>query len=105
MSNDANEQVTVLLLRDDQGNMYLIDEETIRSCRATPEQQATVREAFGNEDVAGFVGPGGFSPVGSINVVAAPQINVNTGLNLAVLSSNVTQVIGQSGSNSLFTVQ
>lgn len=105
MTNDATEQVTVLLLRDGQGNMYLIDEQTIRACRATPEQQATVIEALGNEDVSGFVGPGGLSPVGSINVVAAPQINVNTGLNLAVLSSNVTQVIGQSGSNSLFAIQ
>lgn len=105
MTNDATEQVTVLLLRDGEGNMYMIDEQTIRACRATADQQAAVIEALGNEDVSGFVGPGGFSPVGSINVVAAPQININTGINLAVLSSNVTQVLGQSGNNSLFAVQ
>jgi hypothetical protein len=105
MTNEATEQVTVLLLRDGEGNMYMIDEQTIRACRATPEQQATVVEALGSEDVTGFVGPGGFSPVGSINVVAAPQININTCINLAVLSPGATQILGQSGNNSLFAFQ
>jgi hypothetical protein len=105
MTNDATEQVTVLLLRDGEGHVYMIDEQTIRNCRATPEQQAAVVEALGNEDVTGFNGPGGFSPVGSINIVAAPQININTGINLAVLSPNATQVLGQSGNNSLFAFQ
>jgi hypothetical protein len=106
MTDDTSKRVTVLLLRDHDGNIYLLDEDAIRSCRATPEQQEAVSQAFAEQqDVSGFVGAGGFNPIGSLNIVVAPQTNINTGLNLAVLSPGATQTLGQVGSNSLFTLR
>ena len=102
MAEGKNTGVTVLLLRDGEGNFYALDESAIRACRATPEQQEAVSNAFADQDVSGFVGAGGFNPVGSLNIVVAPQTVVNTGLNLAVLSPGATQTLGQVGSNSLF---
>lgn len=104
MTNEAQDGVTVLLLRDPDGNLYAITEDTIRAHRATPEQQATVKQALGDQDVSGFVGFGGFGPVGGINIttVVAPQINVATGLNLAILSPGASQVLGQVQGNQFF---
>jgi hypothetical protein len=100
----TNENVAVLLLRDGEGNVYLLGEDKIRSCKATPEQQEKIAQALSDQDVSGFVGAGGFSAVGPINIVVAPQINVATGLNLAVLSPGAQQVLGQAQGNQLFAL-
>jgi hypothetical protein len=39
--------------------------------------------------------------VPSVNVVVAPQLNLQVALNLAVLSPGAVQVIGQNGNNGL----
>jgi hypothetical protein len=41
----------------------------------------------------------------TINVVIAPQLNVQLALNLAVLSPGVVQVIGQNAGNTLGAAQ
>ena len=40
-----------------------------------------------------------------MNIVVAPQINVNVGLNLAVLSPGAQQTLAQVGSNTLTAAQ
>ena len=100
----TNENVAILLLRDSEGNVYMLGEDTIRSCKATPEQQEKIDQALGDQDVSGFfAGAGGFTAP-AINVVVAPQINVATGLNLAVLSPGAQQVLGQAQGNQLFAL-
>lgn len=69
--------VTVLVMKDVEGNVYLLDEQAIHACRATTEQQEALTKAFDSQDVAGFVARG----LG-INVNVNPQINVGTNLNV-----------------------
>jgi hypothetical protein len=46
-----------------------------------------------------------FNVGNGINIVVAPQINVQVALNLAVLSPGAVQVIGQNAGNGLGAVQ
>jgi hypothetical protein len=107
MSDMTNDQVQVLVLRDGEGGLYVLTEEMIRSSRATPEQQQAVQQAVGDVDVSGFaVGAGGFSPVGAINIVVAPQINNQIALNIAAGNfAPVTQVGSNVGGNILGATQ
>lgn len=100
MSNTSNDQVAILWLRDGAGNHYVLTEQQIRSAQATPEQQAAIQKEIGDQDVAGYVG--GFAPVGSINIVVAPQINNQVGFNIAAGNfAPVTQSLGQGAGNVL----
>lgn len=56
MTSGANEGMTALVLRDGDGTLYVLDEQAIRACRATPEQEAALNEALPEqEDVSGFL--------------------------------------------------
>lgn len=93
----AGEQSQVLVLRDAEGTYYVLTEAQIRAARATPEQQAMIRAAIGEQDVAGYTGAGGFSPVGTINIVVAPQVTTQLGFNIAAGTfAPVQQSLGQS---------
>ena len=97
MTTESNEKTLVLVLRDVQGNIYALTEDTIRACRATPEQQQAIRQAIGDQDVVGY-GVGSLVALGSITV--APQTNLNIGFNLAAANfAPVNQVLGQTGLN------
>jgi hypothetical protein len=101
----TNEPTQVLVLRDVEGNYYVLTEDQIRATRATPEQQAALREVIGDQDVAGFADHGGFSPVGTINIVVAPQITNQVGFNIAAGTfAPVQQSLGQ-GANSFLGAQ
>jgi hypothetical protein len=91
-------------LRDARGDYYVITEQQIRASRATAEQEAVLRDEIGEQDVAGYFG--GFSPVGTINIVVAPQINNLVGLNIAAGTfAPVQQVLGQGAENALAAEQ
>ncbi|HZU76962.1 MAG TPA: hypothetical protein VFA70_09380 [Dehalococcoidia bacterium] len=97
MAGDTN-KTTVLVLRDAAGSIYVVPEDVIRTCKATPEQQQALKQIAGTEDVVGYAaGVGGFSPVGSINVspqiatTVAPQTNLNFGFNLVAGIGNTAQ--------------
>lgn len=93
----AGEQSQVLVLRDAEGTYYVLTEAQIRAARATPEQQAMIRAAIGEQDVTGYTGAGGFSPVGTINIVVAPQVTTQLGFNIAAGTfAPVQQSLGQS---------
>ncbi len=93
----TNETTAVLVLRDAAGEIYAIGEETIRACRATPEQQAALEQLTAGHEVAGY-DAGSLVNIGAITV--APQINTNVGLNVAAANfAPVTQVLGQTGLN------
>jgi hypothetical protein len=90
-------QSQVLVLRDVEGTYYVLTEGQIRAARATPEQQALLRAAIGEQDVTGYTGAGGFSPVGTINIVVAPQVTTQLGFNVAAGTfAPVQQTLGQS---------
>lgn len=60
---------TALVLRDVEGNLYVLDEKTILACRATPEQQVALTGALPDQqDVSGFVftGPIGLAAQGGL---------------------------------------
>jgi hypothetical protein len=91
----TNETTTVLVLRDAAGDFYALTEETIRTCRATTEQQAALEELTAGHEVAGY-DAGSLVNIGAITV--APQLNTNIGLNVAAANfAPVTQVLGQTG--------
>jgi hypothetical protein len=101
---ESTEGVTVLVLRDTEGNLYLLDEDAIRACRATAEQQETLNKVVGEQDVAGFVTrvpsiPGGLD----LGIVVAPQINVATGINTVggINLGSISQGVGQGQGNTL----
>jgi len=97
MTTESNETTRVLVLRDVQGTFYALSEATIRTCRATPDQQQAIRHAMGGQEVVGYDG-GSLVALGAITI--APQTNLNIGLNLAVANfAPVTQVLGQTGLN------
>ncbi len=96
MAARTTETSMVLLVRDGEGNLYALTEETIRGYQATPEQQAALEQLAAAHEVAGY--DGSLVNLGPITV--APQINTNVGLNLAVANfAPVTQVLGQTGVN------
>jgi hypothetical protein len=98
MATQHNDKTAVLVLRDAEGNLYAIGEQTIRSCRATPEQQRALKQLIGEHDVVGYDAGAGLVSIGAITV--APQINTNVGLNVAAANfAPVTQVLGQTGIN------
>jgi hypothetical protein len=99
MTESSGKSVTVLLLRDRDGNLFLLDEAAIRACRATPEQQEALNNAVGDQDVTGYI------VLPDLNITVAPQTVVNTGFNLAVLSPGAQQSLTQVGGNSLFSFQ
>lgn len=100
MSNTSNDQVAIFWLRDGDSNHYVLTEQQIRAARATPEQQAALQKEIGDQDVAGYFA--GFAPVGSINIVVAPQINNQIGFNIAAGNfAPVQQSLGQGASNAL----
>jgi len=93
----AGDQAQVLVLRDAEGTYYMLTEAQIRAARATPEQRAVIRAAIGEQDVTGYTGAGGFSPVGTINIVVAPQVPTQLGFNIAAGTfAPVQQSLGQS---------
>lgn len=97
MTAQSNDKSSVLVLRDAEGNFYAVGEQTIRACRATPEQQEALQQKIGH-DVVGYGAGGSLVAVGAITV--APQINTNIGLNVAAANfAPVNQVIGQTGLN------
>ena len=102
-----NEQTTVLVLRDTEGNYFLLTEEQIQATRATPEQQAALREKIGDQDVSGYaVGAAGYAGLGTLNINVNPQVNVQTGLNVAAANfAPVNQTLGQGAINSLISSQ
>jgi hypothetical protein len=104
MTESTGKSVAVLLLRDRDGNLFLLDEAAIRACRATPEQQEALSKAVGDQDVSGYAA-GGFNVLPELNIVVAPQTVVNTGIQLAVLSPGAQQSLTQVGGNSLFAFQ
>jgi len=93
----TSDQSQVLVLRDAEGTYYVLTEAQIRAARATVEQQAMLRTAIGEQDVTGYTGAGGFSPVGTINIVVAPQVTTQLGFNIAAGTfAPVQQTLGQS---------
>jgi hypothetical protein len=48
---------------------------------------------------------GGLGLGGGVNIVVAPQINLQLGLNLAVLSPGAVQTLAQVGGNNLAVAQ
>ncbi len=103
MAAETNE-TTALVLRDAEGAFYVLSEDTIRACRATPEQQQALREKLADQDVVGYaVSPGGsLVTLGAITV--APQINTNVGVQVAAANfAPVNQALGQTGLN-VFTI-
>jgi len=106
MTATTNE-TAVLVLRDAGGNIYLLAEDQIRSTRADAKQAAAVRGAIGDQDVSGFaLGPGGFAPVGLVNVdvTVAPQINTAVGLNVIGVNLGVAQQVLTQDQTNLFAV-
>lgn len=105
MAANSNESTTALLLRDGAGDIYLLTEEMIRACRATPEQQQAVREKLAGQDVVGYAltpASGSLVTLGAITV--APQINTNVGVQVAAANfAPVNQALGQTGLN-VFTI-
>lgn len=100
MAVESNETTMVLVLRDAAGAFYALTENAIRACRATPEQQQSLRQAIPDHDVVGYANGAGGSLVALGAITVAPQINTNVGLNLAAANfAPVTQVLGQTGLN------
>lgn len=96
MTAETNETTWVLVVRDAEGSVYALNEETIRAAQATPEQQAALTQLAAGHEVAGY--DGSLVNIGPITV--APQINTNIGLNIAAANfAPVTQVLGQTGLN------
>ncbi len=96
MAANTGETGMVLLVRDAEGTLYALSEETIRAYQATPEQQAALERLAAEREVAGY--DGSLVNLGPITV--APQINTNIGLNIAAANfAPVTQVLGQTGVN------
>jgi hypothetical protein len=94
----ATDTTMVLVLRDAAGTFYVVTEDAIRACRATPEQQEALRQKISDHDVVGYDAGGSLVALGAITV--APQINTNVGLNVAAANfAPVTQVLGQTGIN------
>ncbi|HZQ38982.1 MAG TPA: hypothetical protein VFD32_23860 [Dehalococcoidia bacterium] len=96
MAANLTETGMVLLVRDGEGNLYALSEETIRACAATPAQLEAIERLNAGREVAGY--DAGLVNIGPITV--APQINTNVGLNIAAANfAPVTQVLGQTGVN------
>jgi hypothetical protein len=88
MAQESTE-TTAVVFRDGEGTLYLVSEDTIRACRATPEQQQALRDKIG-EDVVGYGTFGaGFTPVGVLAPVqvSGPQISVNPQTNVGIVTN------------------
>jgi hypothetical protein len=96
MAAETTALTQVLVVRDAEGTLYALSEQTIRAYRATPEQQAALAQLVAGHEVTGY--DAGLVNIGPITV--APQINTNVGLNIAAANfAPVTQVLGQTGVN------
>lgn len=97
MAARTSETSTVLVVRDAEGTLYALTEETIRAHQATPEQQAALERLAAEHDVAGY-DAGSLVNIGPITV--APQINTNLGIQVAAANfAPVNQALGQTGPN------
>jgi hypothetical protein len=75
----ASETVQVLVLRDGEGNLYLLDRNTIENGRIPEERQAEVQQLL-QDDVGGY-----FFDVAALNsVINVPQTNNATANNIAL---------------------
>jgi hypothetical protein len=75
----ASETVQVLVLRDGEGNLYLLDRNTIENGRIPEERQAELQQLL-QDDVGGY-----FFDVAALNsVINVPQTNNATANNIAL---------------------
>jgi hypothetical protein len=75
----ASETVQVLVLRDGEGNLYLLDRNTIENGRIPEERQAEVQQLL-QDDVGGY-----FFDIAALNsVINVPQTNNATANNIAL---------------------
>ncbi|MGE0539413.1 MAG: hypothetical protein AB7R89_04480 [Dehalococcoidia bacterium] len=75
----ANETVQVLVLRDGEGNLYLLDRNTIETGRIPEERQSEVAQLL-QDDVGGYF----FDIAALNNVINVPQTNNATANNIAL---------------------
>ena len=75
----ASETVQVLVLRDGEGNLYLLDRNTIENGRISDDRQAEIQQLL-QDDVGGYF----FDVAALSNVINVPQTNNATANNIAL---------------------
>jgi hypothetical protein len=89
-------QDQVLIIRDGEGNFYVVSGETIQAGRLSDDQKAALENAI-QSDVSGF---GFFNTVLQGNFISNPQNVSNTGSNVAFGFFTGPQNLTQVGINS-----
>jgi hypothetical protein len=90
----ASETVQVLVLRDGEGNLYLLDRNTIENGRIPDDRRAEVQQLL-QDDVGGYL----FDVAALSSVINVPQTNTATANNIAlgafaVGPQTIVQVVG-----------
>jgi hypothetical protein len=75
----ASETVQVLVLRDGEGNLYLLDRNTIENGRIADDRRAEIQQLL-QDDVGGYF----FDVAALSNVINVPQTNNATANNIAL---------------------
>jgi hypothetical protein len=88
-------QDQVLVVRDGEGNFYLLSSKSIEAARVSDEQKAKLEQAM-SSDTSGFF----FDFLNQVNAINNPQNVSNVGANFAVGAFTGPQTLTQVGINS-----